>query len=393
MQFSKIPFKKEEKEKLTAQVREERIPHAQLFIGKEGSANLALALAYISYIYCENKSDQESCGTCKNCGLTNKYIHPDVHFSFPVVKIEDKKREDTTSDDFLVTFRKALESNIHMTISDWQQTINAQNSKPNINTKECNDIIHKLAFQSFSDGPKVLLMWLPEYLGKEGNKLLKLIEEPTENTYIILVANDQESILNTILSRCQTMRFLPYKEEELKAYLLQERGLDETLATQNARLAEGSISKAIDLIKGTDKNLSNVLFDWLRICYKGDGEEMVTFVDDVATWSLDSQIQFFEYTLHYFQTYMSWLLSGSKEAPGMTQAELGVASKMKALIDVEKIESITQTINNLIFYINRNANKRINIMADTILIGDILKNREKTSANYRIFANESLLIQ
>ncbi len=393
MQFSEVPFKTEEKQKLVTQVNEERIPHAQLFIGKEGSANLALALAYISYIYCENKTNGDSCGQCKNCNLTFKYIHPDVHFSFPVVKLEDKKREDTTSDDFLPHWRTALIANPYLTISDWQQSIHAQNTKPNINTKECNDIIHKLSFQSFSDGPKVLLMWLPEYLGKEGNKLLKLIEEPTDNTYIILVANDQEMILSTILSRCQLMRFLPYKENEIKDFLLNEKGIDENQAAQYARLAEGSMSKTIELLKGEDKNLSSILFDWLRICYKGDGEEMMGFVDEIILWSLDSQIQFFEYALHFFQSYGSWILVGDQVATNMTQTEINVATKMKNLIDTEKVESISQTINNLIFYINRNGNKKINLIADTILIGDILRNRHQTSPNYRIFANESLLIQ
>lgn len=393
MQFSQIPFKEEEKKKLFTQVDEDRIPHAQLFIGKEGSANLAMALAYVSYIYCENRIDGDSCGQCKNCNLTMKYIHPDIHFSFPVIKLEDKKREDTTSDDFLLPWRAALAHNPYLTISDWQQHINAQNAKPNINTKECNDIIHKLSFQSFSDGPKVLLMWLPEYLGKEGNKLLKLIEEPTDNTYIILVANDQEMILSTILSRCQLMRFLPYKELEIKEYLMDQKGIEENLSLQYARLAEGNLSKALELLKGDDKNLSSILFDWLRICYKGDGEEMTGFVDDIASWSLDAQIQFFEYALHYFQSYGSWLQIGDAASGNMTQTEIGVAAKMKNLIDIEKIESISQTINYLIYYINRNGNKKINIMADTILIGDILRNRHQTSSNNRIFANESLLIQ
>jgi DNA polymerase III subunit delta' len=393
MQFSLIPFKTEEKHKIISQVDEDRIPHAQLFIGKEGSANLALALAYISYIYCENKMNGDSCGQCKNCNFTNKYIHPDVHFSFPVVKLEDKKREDTTSDDFLLPWRAALIQNPYLTLSEWQQLINAQNAKPNINTKECNDIIHKLSFRSFSDGPKTLLMWLPEYLGKEGNKLLKLIEEPTDNTFIILVANDQEMILSTILSRCQQMRFLPYKENEIKEYLAREKGLSENLATQYARLSEGSLSTALELLKGEDKNLSSILFDWLRFCYKGDGEEMVAFVDDVVSWTLDAQMLFFEYALHFFQTYGNWILVGDTKSNNMTQMELSVAAKMKNLIDSEKVEAISKTINNLIFYINRNGNKKINIMADTILIGDILRNRHQTSSNYRTFANESLLIQ
>ena len=230
MFFKTIPGKEDEKLRLIHQVKEDRIPHAQLFIGREGSANLTMALSFVSYLYCQNKKDDDSCGECPACKLTHKMIHPDVHFSFPVVKSESKKREDTTSDDFLPQWRNIIQQTPFFSFYDWQQAIQAQTTKPNINTKECNDIIQKLAFQSFSDGPKVLLMWMPEYLGKEGNKLLKLIEEPTDNTYLILVANDQERILNTILSRCQLMKFLPFHESALKSHLMTQMGLSDEVS-------------------------------------------------------------------------------------------------------------------------------------------------------------------
>ena len=391
MFFKTIPGKEDEKLRLIHQVKEDRIPHAQLFIGREGSANLTMALSFVSYLYCQNKKKDDSCGECPACKLTHKMIHPDVHFSFPVVKSESKKREDTTSDDFLPQWRNIIQQTPFFSFYDWQQAIQAQTTKPNINTKECNDIIQKLAFQSFSDGPKVLLMWMPEYLGKEGNKLLKLIEEPTDNTFLILVANDQERILNTILSRCQLMKFLPFHESALKSHLMTQMGLSDEAATQIARSSEGSICKAIEGARGADKNQSALLFDWLRICYKGDSEEMTTFVNETVSWSLDNQVRFLEYTLHFFETYLSYLLSNGI-ASGMTEAERGVAEKMKSIIDPEKIESISYTISQLIFYLNRNGNHKVNWMADTIGIGDILRNIPQSSPNRRIFVDESLLI-
>ena len=391
MFFKNIPGKEEEKLRLIHQVKEDRIPHAQLFIGREGSANLALALSFVSYLYCQQKTENDSCGECPSCKLTHKLIHPDIHFSFPVVKSDSKKREDTTSDDFLPQWRNIIQTTPFFSFYDWQQAIQAQTTKPNINTKECNDIIQKLSFQSFSDGPKVLLMWMPEYLGKEGNKLLKLIEEPTDNTYLILVANDQERILNTILSRCQLMKFLPFHESTLRAYLINEMSLSEEAATQIARSSDGSISKAIEGAKGADKNQSNLVFDWLRICYKGDSEEMTSFVNETVSMSLDNQIRFLEYALHFFETYLGYLLSNGTTGE-MTENEKAVADKMKAIIDAQKIESIGNTINQLIFYLNRNGNHKVNWMADTIAIGDILRNITQSSPNRRIFADESLLI-
>lgn len=390
MFFCAIPGKEEEKQRLRLQVAEDRIPHAQLYLGREGSANLNMALAFVSYLYCENRTATDSCGECPSCRQTHKLIHPDVHFSFPVVKSESKKREDTTSDDFLPQWRNIIHQSVFFTFYDWQQTIHAQTTKPNINTKECNDIIHKLSFQSFSDGPKILLMWMPEYLGKEGNKLLKLIEEPTDNTYLILVANDQDRILNTILSRCQLMKFLPFHESVLSEYLEKEKGLAKESAVQIARAAEGSICKALEGTRGADKNQSALLFDWLRICYKGDSEEMTNFVNEIAAWGLDNEIRFLEYALHFFESYLSYLLSGS--AHHMTENEKAVADRMKNIIDTDKIEKISHVFNQLIFFLNRNGNHKVNWMADTIAIGDILRNIDHSLPNSRIFAHEALLI-
>ncbi|MBK8701747.1 MAG: hypothetical protein IPN29_20180 [Saprospiraceae bacterium] len=392
MFFADIPYKAAEKNRILLQVTEDRIPHAQLFLGREGSGNLALALAYASFIYCLNRTENDSCGACPNCKLTHKLIHPDLHFSFPVVKSDVKKREETTSDDFLTQWRHINLHSPFFTFHDWQQTINAQSVKPNINTKECVDIIQKLSFQSFSDGPKVLIMWMPEYLGKEGNKLLKLIEEPTDDTYLILVAQDQDKILNTILSRCQLMKFLPFSEEEIKKYLIEKHDIDEEIAQQLSRVAEGSISKTLDLVKGGEKNNSALLFDWLRVCYKGDAEEMMAFVNETVSWSLDNQVRFLEYSLHFFEAYFSWMLSPDITGQ-MTETEASVASKMKAIIDREKLELICKVINNLIFYLNRNGNHKVNWTADTIAIGDILRNKTQSSTNSLIFASESLLIQ
>ncbi len=392
MKFRDIPYKANEKDWLIKQVKDDRIPHAQLFLGKEGSANLALALAYISFIYCTNKQEKDSCGECAPCRGVAKLAHPDLHFSFPVVSMEGKKREDTTSDDYMPLWREAIAKTPFLTPSLWQQYLQVQNTKPNINSKECNDIINKLAFNTFTDGPKILLMWLPEYLGKEGNKLLKLIEEPTPNTHIILVAEEQEKILNTILSRCQLVRFLPFTEEEIVSFLTEQKGMEKGIATQYARLADGNIAKAIELSSGEEKNLSEVLFDWLRVCYKGDIHEISVMTDEMAGWNLEKILQFLEYSLHFFQTYLNWVFTGT-EHPRMSDVEKVVAKKMTNIFDREKVEQISERIDALAYFINRNGNKKINIMAESITIGDILKNRQETSINNLIFAKESLLIQ
>ena len=390
MFFKDIPGKSEEKQKLIKQIKEDRIPHAQLFLGNEGSANLAMALAFVSYLFCENKQESDSCGECANCNKSHKWIHPDLHFSFPVVKKDDKKREETTSDDFLPQWRLALQSNPYMTISQWQGFIQAT-TKPNINTKECNDIIQKLAYQAFGTGPKVLIMWMPEYLGKEGNKLLKLIEEPTDNTYLILVANDQNKILNTILSRCQLMKFLPYFHEELQEYIEKQYGIDATIAQQYVKLSEGNLSTAIALAKEGEKDLSSNLFNWLRISYKEDAEEIQSFIAEFTAQSMDGQIQFLEYGLHYFQNFYCWLMTDHQNH-NMTEHEIEVAQKMKSIISPESIEKINREINFAITGLLRNSNPKINMSALTIKIGDILKNKPQSSTINSTFAEEMLIV-
>lgn len=154
MRFSDITGKEELKRRIANTVDIGRLPHAQILLGKEGSGGLPTALALASYIMCENKTDGDSCGHCSHCKKSLKYIHPDIHFSFPVVKFGDKKREHTTSDDFLVKWRKILSENAYMGIGDWLEYIDAGNSNPNINVKECNDIMTKLNMMSYESDKK-----------------------------------------------------------------------------------------------------------------------------------------------------------------------------------------------------------------------------------------------
>jgi DNA polymerase-3 subunit delta' len=381
--FKDIPYKQKEKAFLFKQIKEDRIPHAQIFLGKEGAGALALALAFVSYIVCSNRSETDSCGECANCKQSHKYIYPDIHWSFPFIKASNKNSKDTTSDDYLLTWRETIKTNPFLSISDWQQAIDAKNSKPNINVTECNSIIRKLSLQSYVDGPKILLMWMPEYLGKEGNRLLKLIEEPTPDTLIILVAEHEESILNTILSRCQLIKVLPYKQQEIKDHLVNALSVDHNEAMQIAKLAEGNLNKALHIKQGVQIDYAEQLFDWLRVAYKGDAIEMQKKALEMAGWSKDQQQQFLDYGLHFLREMMFFLLSNQR--PNLTDNEFETAQKMKAIIDLKKIEKLSKVMEDGLVNINRNANLKISYMADTICLGDILKNIDASLPKESIF--------
>jgi DNA polymerase-3 subunit delta' len=374
MFFNNIPGKVEVKKRLVNTVEKGRIPHAQIFLGKEGCGNLAMALAFASYLVCENRTDGDSCGQCNQCTKSHKFIHPDIHFAFPVVKYGDKKREHITSEDFLKQWREILHTNPYMGTGEWLEHIDAGDKLPNINVKECIDIMHKLNMMSYESPNKVLIMWLPEYLGNEGNRLLKLIEEPTDNTYILLVAENQELILQTILSRCQLVKIPEFVNTEISHYLVQNLSMADDKALQIANLSDGNINLAISLGNNEASDYSELLISWLRVAFKSDPVEVNKWIATVGELSKDEQKNFFEYGLHFFRQFNYRNLTKS-DMVSLTQKELDTATKMATIIDVDKSEKIIVLLNEAIENVNRNINFKIMLFADTLAIGEVIRKK------------------
>ena len=228
VQFEKIIGQKGTKEQLIQMVQHNRLSHALLFLGKEGSGALSLALAFAQYIACEQVNGKikktnpeaslfgeatpeiaepldmhDSCGVCSACTKANQLVHPDIHFSYPV--IPRKSGDKPVSTDYINEWREFVSINPYGNVYDWLQFIGAENKQGNITSEECNDITRKISLKSFESEYKVLIIWMPEYLTKNGNKLLKLIEEPPPNTLFLLVAENEDLILPTILSRTQVV--------------------------------------------------------------------------------------------------------------------------------------------------------------------------------------------
>jgi DNA polymerase-3 subunit delta' len=360
---------------LTKMVDGGAIPHALIFHGREGSAKLALAHAFAQYIICNNRQDGKSCNKCTACSKALKMIHPDIHYVFPVIKKEGKKREDTTSSDFLVPWREAVMSNPYLSITDWMHHIGAENNQPNINTKECNEVIHKLNLQSFESFAKVLIVWLPEFLGKEGNRLLKIIEEPTDDTFIILVAEDLGKILATIISRTQLVQVPPCSDEEIIRMLVDKKGLDLGKASQLAAIADGNMTLALSMHGQQLKDYSSLLFQWIRLSYKSKPEDLIAFISSIADLGREGQKNFLQYGLNYFREYLYVLHTGQK-GQRINNKEFEIAQKMKAIIDLPKLEGIISLLESGITEISRNANPRICFMAKSIQLGAVMKGEE-----------------
>ncbi|NDE10644.1 MAG: hypothetical protein EBZ95_08775, partial [Chitinophagia bacterium] len=271
MQFEKGIGQKEIKEQLIQMVQHNRLSHALLFLGKEGTGALSLAMAFAQYIVCEKvngkiSSSQEaslfgapeptqdpatifsdSCGVCSACIKATQLIHPDIHFSYPV--IPRKSGDKPISTDYITQWRSFITEHPYGNVFDWLQFIGAENKQGNITSEECNDITRKISLKSFESEYKILIIWMPEYLTKNGNKLLKLIEEPPPNTLFLLVAENEDLILPTILSRTQLVKIPLLSNLEVESALAQRMSVPIEKAQQIAALSEGNYREALHLLE------------------------------------------------------------------------------------------------------------------------------------------------
>jgi len=298
MLFNEVIGHKELKKSLIQSVNDGRISHAQLFLGGEGSGNLAMALAYIQYIYCENKGHEDACGECSSCKKIQHLTHPDLHFSFPIIKTG---KEGETADAFIKEFREAVLENPYINLLSWYEYLGNQNKQGIISVAESNHIIKKLSLKSFEGGFKSYLIWMPEKLNlPAANKLLKTIEEPPDKTLIILVANDSEQIISTILSRTQLVKLSRLEDEEVAAGLIKEFETEHQLAANLASMSEGNYFQARSLALQAGESNENFIFfrDWMRLCFKKDIKGVNGWVDEMSKTGRSRQKDFLKYALH-----------------------------------------------------------------------------------------------
>ena len=239
MLFKDVIGQEEAKQRLIAEVKEGRIPHAQLICGPEGTGKLPLAIAYARYICCENRGEQDACGICPTCVKFNKLIHPDLHFVFPVIK--KKAGKDTVCDDFIADWRNFVLQNPYFNLNHWLKEMGAENQQAQIFVKESDEIVRKLSLKSSQGGYKIMIIWLPEKMNVEcSNKLLKLLEEPPAMTVFLLVSEEPDAILQTIQSRTQRFNIHGIKEPEISKVLQTKYGLQPEDADDIAHRSEGN---------------------------------------------------------------------------------------------------------------------------------------------------------
>ncbi len=371
MRFADIPGKQELKTQFINLVNNDKLPHAMLFVGPEGSGKLAMAIALANYLQCQDKQPEGLCGNCSACAKSLKYIHPDIHFAFPCGKIEKKKREDVISADFLKTWRQHLIKTPYLSLQDWKEAMGDASSVPNINVKECKDILRKLGLQTFEDGYKVQIIWQAQFLGKDGNRLLKLIEEPTPDTILIVIAENEGMLLNTIVSRCQIFKVKKFNDAEIKEYLNAQGTA--VVPEQTYFLANGDMGKAIKCQNESIAEFSDMVLNWMRAAWQKHPDTILPFSDQLAGLSRDQRNQFLEYTIHFFRQYLIYLYTKDHSKIRLSDKEKDVVLKLVNFIDMDKARQLLILVEKGIFLLNRNISAKIMFTNYTIEIGSILK--------------------
>ena len=355
MQFKEIIGQDSIKQQLVQTVAENRVSHAQLFLSCDGSGALPLAIAYAQYLNCLDKTPTDSCGVCSSCRKYERYIHPDLHFSYPFFASKDVK----IATDVLEEWRSMLLGDAYFDLDIWRSKLSAENKQANINIAECHDIIKKLSYKAFEAETKVLIMWLPEFLDKEGNSLLKIIEEPPKNTLFILVANNQEQILSTLLSRTQIVKIPKLPNDVVETFLMERHGLPEQQATEYSFLADGNLIEAKLLVEHTQNDHADRFAEWLRMGYGNRGLDLINFVDQIAGWGRENQKNFLKYGISFLRE-CSLLLSGAEELVKLPARTLDTAKKLSThVLSLNMAEAIIAELETAHYHIERNANPKI----------------------------------
>ncbi len=393
MQFKDIIGQQAVKQHLTEMVELNRLSHALLFLGKEGSGALPLAIAFAQYIVSMPTAapvvedlfggmsalssepafiHPDNIATQPAFQRAEQLIHPDLHFSYPV--ISKKSGDKPKSTDFIAEWRDFVKQFPYGNVYDWLQFIGAENKQGNITAEECNDIMRQLNLKSFESEYKVLVLWMPEYLGKEGNKLLKLIEEPPPNTIFILVAENEEQIIATILSRCQLIKIPTLNTTDIQEALMARANAPEHTAQQIAGICEGNYREALQLLQHAEEDWLSLLRDWLNATLKGGPFAQVQFTEELSKLGREKQKQFLRYFNHLLaQSIRIKILGADQVAVGEKEKDFAV--RLNKIASVSQQQAIVEEIDKAAYFIERNANGKMLFQALTIKLLHIIKNK------------------
>lgn len=394
MLFSDVIGQQDVKKHLVEMISQNRLSHALLFTGKEGSGALSLAIAFSQYVMCEKVNKKQvdrgpslfgeaeepsvaeyltdACGVCNSCKKAGDLVHPDIHFSYPV--IPKKPGDKPVSTDFINEWREFIAQLPYGNVYDWLQFIGAENRQGNITADECNDIIHKLSLKSFESEYKILVLWLPEYLGTVGNKLLKLIEEPPANTLFILVTVNEPMVLPTIVSRTQLVRIPPITSDEIEQVLISKAKMSKEQARQIALVSGGNYRESIQLIQQAGEDWQMLLREWLNAIMKSGPVAQVKWIEEMSRHGREKKKQFLRYFNHLLGQAIKIQVMEGIELP-IPENEKDFALRLNKMAGIEQQQAIIAELDKAAYYIERNANAKMLFHALTIKLYYIIADK------------------
>jgi DNA polymerase III subunit delta' len=366
MQFSEILGQEYIKSHLTRSATSGRIPHAQLFVGPEGCGTLAIAIAYAQYILCNNIENENSSGN-ESCNLKFLNIsHPDLHFIYPTVTTEDVKTK-PKSIDFITEWRQFLSENPYGSLFDWYQILGVQNKQGEIRVEDAQEILKSLALKAYEGGYKIMIIWMAEKMNiSASNKLLKLLEEPTDKTLFILISENEEDIIQTIRSRCQVLHFNALPEKVIAEALIAKQNIEPRTATKLAHQSQGNYNKALQLLQenGEDVFFEKWFVDWVRAAFRAKGnaaaiQDLITWSEQIAGLGRETQKKFLSFCIDMFRQALLLNYQTTSLVYMEPKIEKFKLENLAPFVNGNNINDIFRELSDAMYHIERNGNAKI----------------------------------
>lgn len=359
MRFADIPGLLEIKRKLIQSVQSNKMAHAQLIAGKEGALNLPLALAYATYIQCTDRKPDDACGVCAACSKNIKYIHPDLHFVFPLSNIKNDKDAERFKAEITKSWRAFLIEQPFGKLDDWTNYYGGENKQALISREESRSIIKTLSLKSFESPYKVMIIWQPEYMhGSAANGILKILEEPPQNTFFFLVTNAADRLLPTILSRTQLIQVPPLTDEDLEDYLKNKTEITEADRRSIIQLADGDLNLALRISENDENINQNLFVDWMRACFKKSYGDLVRMADEFHQLDKLNQRNMLHYSMSMMRESLLYL-AGSTSINRTQGNEMKFIQDFSKVLDVIKIEKANRIMSDASYYLERNGSAKM----------------------------------
>ena len=366
MEFSSILGQQHIKNHLIKSAESGRIPHAQLFVGPEGSGTLAMAIAYAHYILCNTNNNEHQKGN-ESCTLKfQNLVHPDLHFIYPTVSTEEVKTK-PKSIDFITEWRSFILQNPYGSLLDWYSYLGVQNKQGEIRVDDAQEILKSLALKAYEGGYKIMIVWMAEKLNTAAaNKLLKLLEEPPEKTIFLLVTENEESIISTIRSRCQAVHFNGIPEHDITQALVDLQKLDIKLAQNIAHQAQGNYNKALHLLHqdADDLAFEEWFVVWVRAAFKAKGnvaaiQDLIQWSEQIAQLGREKQKKFLEFCIEMFRQALLLNYQAPELVYLSPKVEKFKLENFAPFIHGNNINAIFTQLSEALYHIERNGNAKI----------------------------------